>query len=163
MCDYSLHSIENRLAQEGEQLVIRRFKTGSKGLAPATPMLEGRQGFQLSKPTTWLNWLWPAEKQVSECAVCIPPGAKLTLSGINKDLRARYGLKSTEEVVFFQVTDEPFRYRDAFRFENGSEVLVQKFEDGVRATVNCLELVEEQEEVYVEPVRAERARSFAHV
>ena len=33
MCDYSLHGIPNRLAVEGEELVVRRFPTGSKGLA----------------------------------------------------------------------------------------------------------------------------------
>ena len=32
MCDYSLHGIENRLAEEGEILVVHRFYTGSKGL-----------------------------------------------------------------------------------------------------------------------------------
>ena len=32
MCDYSLHGIENRLAEEGELLVVHRFYTGSKGL-----------------------------------------------------------------------------------------------------------------------------------
>jgi hypothetical protein len=32
MCDYSLHGIRNRLAEEGEILVVHRFFTGSKGL-----------------------------------------------------------------------------------------------------------------------------------
>jgi hypothetical protein len=32
MCDYSLHGIENRLAEEGEILVVHRFYTGSKRL-----------------------------------------------------------------------------------------------------------------------------------
>jgi hypothetical protein len=32
MCDYSLHGIPNRLAEEGEVLVVHRFFTGSKGL-----------------------------------------------------------------------------------------------------------------------------------
>ena len=32
MCDYSLHGIKNRLADEGETLVVHRFYTGSKGL-----------------------------------------------------------------------------------------------------------------------------------
>ena len=33
MCDYSLQGIENRLAEEGEVLVVHRFHTGSKGLS----------------------------------------------------------------------------------------------------------------------------------
>jgi hypothetical protein len=32
MCDYSLQGIRNRLAEEGETLVVHRFYTGSKGL-----------------------------------------------------------------------------------------------------------------------------------
>src|SRR5258705_12544175 len=36
MCDYSLHGLPNRLAQEGEDLVAHRFPTGAIGLtAPA--------------------------------------------------------------------------------------------------------------------------------
>ena len=33
MCDYSLTGIPNRLAVEGEELVVHRFRTGSLGLA----------------------------------------------------------------------------------------------------------------------------------
>jgi hypothetical protein len=32
MCDYSLAGVPNRLAVEGEQLVVHRFPTGSVGL-----------------------------------------------------------------------------------------------------------------------------------
>ena len=32
MCDYSLHGLENRLAEEGEVLVVHQFYSGSKGL-----------------------------------------------------------------------------------------------------------------------------------
>jgi hypothetical protein len=38
MCDYSLYGIKNRLANEGEQLFIHRFHTGSKGLASVTDL-----------------------------------------------------------------------------------------------------------------------------
>ncbi len=31
MCDYSLHGIPNRLAVEGEQLIVRRFPPVRKG------------------------------------------------------------------------------------------------------------------------------------
>ena len=33
MCDYSLCGIPNRLAAEGEELVVHKFSTGSMGLA----------------------------------------------------------------------------------------------------------------------------------
>jgi hypothetical protein len=38
MCDYSLHAIRNRLANEGDQLFIHMFHTGSKGLASVTDL-----------------------------------------------------------------------------------------------------------------------------
>ena len=38
MCDYSLHAVKNRLANEGEQLFIHKFHTGSKGLASVTDL-----------------------------------------------------------------------------------------------------------------------------
>jgi hypothetical protein len=34
MCDYSLAMLPNRLAVAGAELVVHRFLTGSKGLAP---------------------------------------------------------------------------------------------------------------------------------
>ena len=33
MCDYSLMAVPNRLAEDGEDLVVYRFPTGSLGLA----------------------------------------------------------------------------------------------------------------------------------
>ena len=36
MCDYSLMGIPNRLACEGEDLVVHQFRTGSRGLTPST-------------------------------------------------------------------------------------------------------------------------------
>jgi len=35
MCDYSLAHFPNRLAVEGEQLIVHRFDSGTLGLAPA--------------------------------------------------------------------------------------------------------------------------------
>jgi hypothetical protein len=46
-------------------------------------------------------------------------------------------------VTFVQLTAEPFRYRDAIRFHNGQEVLLQKLSDGLRMDVMSLALAEE--------------------
>jgi hypothetical protein len=40
MCDYSLAHFPNRLAAEGEQLVVHRFDTFVIGLAPSRPTLK---------------------------------------------------------------------------------------------------------------------------
>ncbi len=79
-------------------------------------------------------------------AVCIPPGARLQLDGITAPMQKQFGVGSREEVTFVQLTAEPFRYRDAIRFNNGQEVLLQKLSDGLRMDVLCLSLVEEAQE-----------------
>ena len=83
MCDYSLQGIRNRLAEQGEILVVHRFQTGSKGLTSS------RYLQPVDKPKTWMATLKqlfapPAE----ECAVCIPDGAQLQLSGISSEYPA---------------------------------------------------------------------------
>src|SRR5712691_10210136 len=85
MCDYSLAGVPNRLAVEGEQLVVHRFSTGSVGLASPCSSLS-------SKETP---------------AVCIPPGARLRLRDIPQALQL--GLNATEEVTFVQLSAEAYQ------------------------------------------------------
>src|SRR2546425_10252775 len=113
MCDYSLAGIPNRLAVEGEQLIVHRFSTGSLGLA--SPCSQ-----RLSKGTP---------------AVCIPPGARLRLRDIPEALQLRLGLNATEEVTFVQLSAEAYQYRDAVRFQNGRELLLQKLDCGQQVEV----------------------------
>lgn len=42
MCDYSLYAIQNRLAEEGEELVLHRFETGTIGFTSAWDLLKAR-------------------------------------------------------------------------------------------------------------------------
>jgi hypothetical protein len=106
MCDYSLAGIPNRLAAEGEQLMVFRFPTGALGLKSPNASL-------------WRFW----SKQTP--AVCVPPGARLLLRDIPKDLQQHYDVQATEEVTFVQLSAEAYEYRDAVRFGNGREVLLQ--------------------------------------
>jgi len=106
MCDYSLASVPNRLAVVGEQLVACRFSTGSMGLTSAD---------------AFLRRLWLKETP----AVCVPPGARLLLRDIPKDLQRQFDVQATEEVTFVQLSAEAYQYRDAVRFRNGREVLLQ--------------------------------------
>ena len=77
MCDYSLHGIENRLAEEGEVLVVHRFYSGSKGLTSPRYLNPAKQVKGLMAA---LKAMFAAQSSV--CAVCIPDGAKLVLCGI---------------------------------------------------------------------------------
>lgn len=151
MCDYSLHGIKNRLANEGEQLFIHMFHTGSKGLASVTDL----RNLDKSAPAgagVWARFKCRVENQLRWIiddmkkalpAVCIPPGARLHVDGIPSRLQRQFGVGPCEEVTFVQLTAEPFRYRDAIRFHNGQEVLLQKLSDGLRMDVLSLALAEE--------------------
>jgi hypothetical protein len=128
MCDYSLHGIKNRLAVEGEQLVVHRFSTGSIGLTEPASVAA------------------PAGDTPSReaCAVCVPPGARLRLQSIPETMRRELGADLEEEVTFTQLTAEPFMHRDALRFKSGSTILLQKLEPGQFVHVLDLSLAEER-------------------
>jgi hypothetical protein len=132
MCDYSLAHFPNRLAVEGEQLVVHRFDTFAIGLAPACPTLK--------------HTLFPT----SLPAVCVPPGARLLLRDIPEHLQQRVGVTAVEEVTFVEQTLESFRFRDAVRFANGQEMLLQRLQCGQRVEVLSLRGAEEEIEPQVE-------------
>jgi len=125
MCDYSLHGIENRLAREGEVLVIHRFYSGSKGLTSPGYL----------KPTITSSGILAAIKRMfsayaQPCAVCIPDGARLVLHGIEPALRRAHDLASVEPVTFRQLSANDYAYRDAVEFKNGLKVRLQDLEIG---------------------------------
>jgi hypothetical protein len=153
MCDYSLHAVRNRLAKESESLFVHKFHTGSKGLASRADLrdlvkpIPAGAGFW-ARLKYWAGSLRAAgnEELMKELpAVCVPPGARLFVEGIPKGLQEKYGLAEAEEATFTQLNAEPFRYRDAFRFKNGPELLLQNFNELTRVEVLSLALAEEPE------------------
>ena len=134
MCDYSLHGIKNRLAEEGEVLLVHRFYSGSKGLTSP----------EYLKPPEKPKGLIAALKrafavpQSHECAVCIPDGAKLILVGISTPVQQAHGLSTTEAVTFRQLSANAATYRDAVEFENGLKIRLQDLEEGQSVEVLTL-------------------------
>src|SRR3984885_1377857 len=120
MCDYSLHTYPNRLAADGEDLVVHRFGAGSLGLAspadlePVISADRAAHGAQWARIKAWFlgrNPKWEAEKRVP--AVCIPPCARLVLQDIPKSLQRELSVGEVEEVQFIEITAEVNTYRDA--------------------------------------------------
>lgn len=143
MCDYSLMGVPNRLAREGDDLVLYDFPTGSKGFTSALPAAVANGG-RLDTLRSFLKSLiseFPAEKT----AVCIPPGARLLLRDIPKAVQVASGVAPEEEVLFTQISAKAYDYRDAVRFRNGREVLLQQLTAGQRAKVLQLALDHEEE------------------
>ena len=137
MCDYSLAGIPNRLAVEGEELVVHRFPTGSIGLA--SPCAS--------------RW-WSAKQNP---AVCVPPGARLILHDVPERLQHNLTVGPIEEVTFVQLSATPYQFRDAVCFSNGREIRLQEFSEGMRVRVLKMSLPEDSS---FEPDREERREVF---
>ncbi len=141
MCDYSLGGLPNRLAMDGEELIVHRFTTDSIGLAsPADLQNKMREAKHLDQS------LWHRIKSLfaraSDCppvrAVCIPPGARLVLKSIPVDLRFKWSVGADESVFFLQTSADVNTYRDALHFRTGHQVLLQDLREGMRVTVVSL-------------------------
>lgn len=141
MCDYSLHAIQNRLAVTGERLIVHRFQTGSIGLAAPPKEIEcnskeGKVGF-------WRK-IFQSKQTVPECAVCIPPGARLIVHDITERMQRDLRVTCEEEVTFTQLSARENTYRDAIRFGSGAAVLLQHLTPGQRVEVVTLANAEEE-------------------
>ncbi len=144
MCDYSLHAVPNRLAVEGEELVTHRFPTSSIGLASAADLEKAnRRMAPVKTASSWWtalkSWLNPPPLRNDQiAAVCIPPGARLRMQDIPRELQTELGVKDSEEVVFVELSASAYRYRDGIRFENGREILLQYLDEGLHVDVLSL-------------------------
>jgi hypothetical protein len=148
MCDYSLMHLPNRLAADGEVLMTHKFPNGSLGLASPEEVQTARAAAIRSRHgirSLLRGWFGTTPKLPSVCAVCIPPGARLRLYGIPEEVQRAEGVSAREEVIFTQVTAMQNHYRDAVRFTNGHEVLLQKLGPGVGVQVLSVALVESPE------------------
>jgi hypothetical protein len=144
MCDYSLMSFSNRLARPGEELLTYRFPRGSMGLASPVDLRA-----QPDLPHTRIVRIWSRVWEVFEAArsysvpaVCVPPGARLLVRDISEQLQRELKIWRTEEAIFTQVTAAACRHRDALRFRNGRQVLLQTLREGQRVRILDLSLAE---------------------
>ena len=156
MCDYSLEGMPNRLAVEGEELVIYRFPTKSVGMATPTDIAAAKR----PKPhvacrRSWWSilrhWLDPQMELDHVPAVCIPPGAHLFMNHIPEVLQRKFALQAVEEVTFVQSSAEAYRYRDGIRFRNGRQAVLHEITEGVHFKVLSLG-TEAESQVVPEPV-----------
>jgi len=140
MCDFSLMHFPNRLATEGEDLLVYRFSSGSLGLASPADLKKTADETP-QKPLSF----WATVKELinppCQCptpAVCVPPGARLMVWNIPDALRSKHKLQADEDVRFEQLTAAPNTYRDAIAFRNGTTVRLQDLCEGLRITVLAL-------------------------
>lgn len=108
MCDYSPELHRSRPAVQEEQYTLRRFPSGTMGFMAARDC---------------------------ETAVCIPADAHLRLEGIAEAVQQIYAVGPVEDVVMTRMDGTAFAHRDAVRFANGREVLLQSLNAGIAASV----------------------------
>jgi hypothetical protein len=136
-----LGGLSSRLATEGEELIVHRFRTGSKGLASPADL---RPAKPIEVPAPQMS-LWCRLKNffveqpyhtLKPCAVCVPPGATLLVKNVPADLQLRWRIGPDEEVRFVQCSADVNRYRDSLQFKNQRQILLQELREGM-----CLQVV----------------------
>jgi hypothetical protein len=155
MCDYSLGNVPNRLAVEGEQLCVHQFDSGVKGLISAKGSPANSNGNWWSKIKTFF---W--EEEACPVAVCVPPGAQLVMANIPASLQQQFNIRAYERVTFTQLHAEAYMHRDAVRFSNGQEVLLQKLKVGQLLDVVQFSLPDEEP---AGELTAERLRQLVYL
>lgn len=117
MCDYSLEMYRSRPARVGEQYVTTQFASGSVGLTA------------------------PGD---CHTAVCLMADTKLKLEHIPERVQRTFCLTASEEAVFVRMERSGFfghfrgetgSHRDAIRFGNGAEVLLQRLGAGIKVSI----------------------------
>jgi hypothetical protein len=155
MCDYSLYTIPNRLAEEGEELVLRKFETGTLGFASLSDLI------RLESTTTKTGGFWsmlkdfispPCPPQLP--AVCIAPGARLLLNGVPRKVQTSLCVGRSERVVFTELSERSYSYRDALLLPNGTRVLLQDLPEGLHAVVLSMSSEPRAEAAQKEPQHA---------
>jgi hypothetical protein len=106
MCDYSLEAYQSRPAEVGEKLTVERFPSGSMGFATGPGC---------------------------DLAICVPADTQLRLEGISETFQKTHGVGAVEEVVMTHL--DSGTYKDAVRFSNGTEVLLQRLDRGLTAMI----------------------------
>ena len=136
MCDYSLMEFPNRLAVEGEVLVVHRFRSGSLGLASAAEC-EIKRTKTAQKKSFWEKFkdLLFVPEPSQTAAVCIPPGARLVLHDVPVAVQKQLRIGPDEEVLFLQTSAAENRHRDAVRFRTGHVLRLQELTVGQRVQV----------------------------
>lgn len=159
MCDYSLAVLPNRLAVEGEELVVHRFHTGAKGLAAPADLRAEQQALRPVARKSFWEWLKGVLEDSQRCsnvpAVCVPPGAHLLLKNIPEEFQRQWRTKDKEHVVFMQVSAAENTFRDAVQFHHEREVLMQNLPEGILVQVLSLGGMEvgDEEDIAARPFK----------
>jgi hypothetical protein len=147
MCDYSLMGVPNRLANEGDDLIVHRFSTGTIGLIASRIGPASKAAPQLGYRAIWeaVKGFFRDSEPNQAVAVCIPPGARLLVRDMPEDVQRFCKAGPTEIATFTQLTAAANAHRDAIRLDNGTEILLQRLHEGQRVRVLRLTVSEAED------------------
>jgi hypothetical protein len=137
MCDYSLYAIPNRLAEDGERVVLHRFGTGTIGFASVLdvpPKL-------IESGTRWQSLCAGVKAMLlpRNCpgvpAVCMPPGTRLLMNNVPTEVQRLHRMQSGDTAMVTEITSQSYSHRDALVLPNGKCVLLQELPEGIEAVV----------------------------
>jgi hypothetical protein len=153
VCDYSLYAVTNRLAEDGEELVLHRFMSGSLGFAAPGEVRAAQAQANRHVKGFWAKVKALLTVHCGECvtAVCIPPGSRLKLVDVPLRIQSLLGIRDGEEAVLIERSTESHQYRDALLFRNGRRVLLQHLPEGIRTIYSAVPeqtLAPDEDEVY---------------
>ena len=134
---------------------MHSFPGGSLGMASPNELsrirCDSSQPIWRRVSAKLVDWFYmPCESRVP--AVCIPPGSQLRLTNIPARQQKAFGVSAEEVVTFDQTSVEAYTHRDAIRFNNGREILLQRLSPGQKVEVLSLS---------TEPVSARRLERVA--
>ena len=124
MCDYSLELYRSRPAVQEEQYTLRRFPSGTMGFTA---------GYDC------------------DTAVCMPADAHLRLEGIGETVQRAFDVGPVEDVVMIRLEVIAHAHRDAVRFANGKEVMLQRLNAGI--TTEMVSAISDLTDVETRPSR----------
>ena len=107
MCDYSLYSNKTRLAEEGEELILHKFRTGTLGFASAAELFRSEIAMRAKPEMFWATLKeFFIGRAMHQCtAICIPPGARLLLSDLPAKAQKTLHVGPFETVMFTEISD----------------------------------------------------------
>ena len=124
MCDYSLELYRSRPVVQEERYTLRRFPSGTMGFTA---------GYDC------------------DTAVCMPADAHLRLEGIGETVQRAFDVGPVEEVVMIRLEVIAHAHRDAVRFANGKEVMLQRLNAGI--TTEMVSAISDLTDVETRPSR----------
>ena len=86
-----------------------------------------------------------------DTAVCMPADAHLRLEGIGETVQRAFDVGPVEEVVMIRLEVITHAHRDAVRFANGKEVMLQRLNAGI--TTEMVSAISDLTDVETRPSR----------